>query len=229
MNVERVYNRSMILRQFREMTVEEVANTLTHGFGLMLSVAAFVFLVSAAVVKGDFWFTASSVLYGASLVILYGASTVYHGAITPARKKILQIVDHCCIYVLIAGSYTPFTLLVLRPGIGEKLFFFVWGFAALGIVWKLIFGKRYTAVSVISYLVMGWIGIITVEPIFNALGFAPIALIVAGGVAYSLGVIFFAWESIKHHHAIWHLFVLAGSIFHFIAIALYVIPFGMKS
>lgn len=213
----------------KELTVEELANTLTHGFGLLLSVAGLVFLVATAIGNGDFPYIVSSVMYGLSLVILYGASTLYHGATTPERKRVLQIVDHCCIYILIAGSYTPFALIVLRSGIGQSLFYFVWAFAAVGILWKIIFGKRFMIGSVLSYLVMGWIGVIAVQPLFNALGFAPIALVVAGGIAYSVGVIFYAWESLKHHHAVWHVFVLTGSICHFIAVALYVMPYTLKS
>jgi hemolysin III len=219
----------MVKARLKELTIEEFANTITHGFGLVLSIAGFLFLVILASVKGDFWYIASSVLYGLSLVTLYAASTFYHSAVSIDQKRILQIVDHCCIYVLIAGSYTPFTLIVLRSGIGEKLFLFVWAFAALGILMKIIFGKRYPIISVLSYLVMGWIGVIAIQPLFAALGFAPIALVVAGGLAYSLGVIFFAWKSIKHHHAIWHVFVLLGSIFHFLAIALYVIPYTVNA
>jgi hemolysin III len=218
----------MVRAKLKNLTIEEFANTITHGFGLLLSIAGFVFLVVLASIKGDFWYISSSVLYGLSLVTLYAASTFYHGATSPKLKKTLQIVDHCCIYVLIAGSYTPFTLIVLRSGIGQNLFYFVWAFALIGILMKIFFGTRFSFISVLSYLVMGWIGLIAVQPLFTALGLAPIALIVAGGVAYSIGVIFFAWHSIKHHHAIWHIFVLAGSIFHFLAIAIYVIPYNLK-
>jgi hemolysin III len=218
----------MVRAKLKNLTIEEFANTITHGFGLLLSIAGFVFLVILSSINGDFWYIASSVLYGLSLVTLYAASTFYHGATSPELKKKLQIVDHCCIYVLIAGSYTPFTLIVLRSGIGQNLFYFVWAFALIGILMKIFFGTRFSFISVLSYLVMGWIGLIAVQPLFTALGLAPIALIVAGGVAYSIGVIFFAWHSIKHHHAIWHIFVLAGSIFHFLAIAIYVIPYNLK-
>ena len=122
----------MVRARLKELTIEEFANTLTHGFGLLLSIAGFIFLVGLASVKGDFWHITSSILYGLSLVILYAASTFYHSAISPEQKKVLQIVDHCCIYVLIAGSYTPFTLIVLREGIGQNLFIFVWAFAVFG-------------------------------------------------------------------------------------------------
>jgi len=214
----------MLKAYAQNLTIEELANTITHGFGLLLSIAGFVVLVVMASLNGDFWYILSSVMYGLSLVILYAASTLYHGAIHPERKRILQIVDHCCIYVLIAGSYTPFTLVVLRSGIGQNLFIFIWLFAIIGIAAKLVFGTRFPAISVISYLVMGWIGILAVQPLFTALGIMPVALVIAGGVAYSIGTIFFGWHSIKHHHAIWHVFVLMGSIFHFLAIALYVFP-----
>ena len=218
----------MVRARLKELTIEEFANTLTHGFGLLLSVAGFVFLVMLASVKGDFWHIASSLLYGFSLVILYAASTFYHSAVSPGQKKVLQIVDHCCIYLLIAGSYTPFSLIVLREGIGQNLFIFVWVFALFGIILKVFFAARFTVLSTLSYLVMGWIGIVAVQPLFAALGFGAVALIVAGGIAYTVGVIFFAWHSIKHHHAIWHIFVLLGSIFHFLAIAIYVIPYAVK-
>ena len=210
------------------MSIEEVANTVTHGFGLFLSIVGFVFLVVMASVKGDAWHIASSTVYGLSLVVLYAASTFYHGATSPKLKPVLQIVDHCCIYLLIAGSYTPFTLIVLRGSFGYSLFFFAWTFALVGILLKVFFGKRFPVVSVISYLLMGWVGVFAVEPLLAALGFVPIALVVAGGISYSLGVIFFAWKRIRHHHAIWHVFVLAGSIFHYLAIAIYVVPFVLN-
>ena len=215
----------MLKARLDNLTVEELANTITHGFGLVLSVAGFVLLVVLASMQNDFRMLASSLLYGLSLVVLYAASTCYHGATAPRLKKRLQIVDHCCIYVLIAGTYTPFTLVVLRDGFGQFLFLFVWAFALVGIIAKLIFGKRFPIISVLSYLVMGWIGVFAIGPIFSALGTTAMALVVAGGLAYSIGVIFFAWENIRHHHAIWHVFVLTGSICHFLAVVLYVLPF----
>lgn len=214
---------------FENSPIEEIANTVTHGFGLILSIAGFIVLVSLASLEGDVWHIASSLVYGSSLVVLYAASTFYHGATSPKLKQTLQIVDHCCIYLLIAGSYTPFTLIVLRGSFGQSLFVFVWFFAFAGIILKIFLGKRFMIASVLSYLLMGWIGVVAVQPLFAALGFVPIALVVAGGGAYSLGVIFFAWKSLRHHHAIWHLFVLAGSICHFLAISIYVIPYVVKA
>jgi hemolysin III len=215
----------MLKTKFENLSIEEVANTITHGFGLFLSIVGFVLLVVMASVKGDAWHIAASVVYGLSLVVLYAASTFYHGATSPRLKAILQIVDHCCIYLLIAGSYTPFTLIVLRGAFGYGLFLFAWAFAAAGILLKIFFGKRFPAASVFSYLLMGWIAVFAVQPLLVALGFVPIVLVCAGGLAYSLGVIFFAWERLPHHHAIWHVFVLAGSILHYLAIAIYVVPY----
>lgn len=213
----------MITGRLEKLSIEEVANSLTHGFGLLLSVAGFVFLVSLAAIKGDGWHIASSIVYGSSLVILYAASTLYHSAVSPELKHTLQLVDHCCIYLLIAGSYTPFLLVVLRGTLGFGLLAFVWAFAMFGIAMKVIFRGRFNAVGVVSYLAMGWIGVIAIQPLYLALGIAPLILVIAGGLSYSLGVIFFGWKSIKHHHAIWHGFVLGGSVFHFLAIALYVL------
>lgn len=208
------------------LSVEELANTLTHGFGLLLSLAGLVLLIVLARTYGDRWYLFSAALYGASLVILYAASTLYHGATDPVRKRRLRIVDHCCIYLLIAGSYTPFTLIVLRETVGFPLFVFIWVFAVLGITIKLVFGAKYMVLSVISFLLMGWIGILAVKPLFAALGYMPVALVIAGGLAYSAGVVFFSWTSLRHHHAIWHLFVLLGSACHFLAVAIYVMPYG---
>lgn len=207
------------------MSVEETANTLTHGFGLVLSTLGLIFLTTLAASTGDVWYIISAVMYGLSLMALYGASTFYHGATSEALKKRLQLIDHCCIYLLIAGTYTPFTLITLRGSFGNSLFIVVWAFAIIGIAMKVFLHDRIPAASVVSYLVMGWIGIVAVQPIYAAIGLVPIALVVAGGLIYSLGTVFYAWKSLKHHHAIWHLFVLGGSICHFVAIALYIFPY----
>lgn len=214
----------MLSARLEKLSVEEVANSLTHGFGLLLSIAGFLFLVSLAAYKGDGWHIASSIIYGASLVTLYAASTCYHGAVSSKLKHKLQLVDHCCIYLLIAGSYTPFALVALGGSFGFGLLAFVWAFAVFGIAMKVIFRGRFSAAGVVSYLALGWIGVIAIQPLYLALGFMPLALVVAGGISYSLGVIFFGWHSIRHHHAIWHVFVLGGSVFHFLAIAIYVMP-----
>jgi hemolysin III len=213
----------MIRARLQLLSVEEVANSLTHGFGLILSLAGFVFLVALALFKGDGWHLASSIIYGSSLVILYAASTIYHTATDPVMKKRLRILDHCCIYILIAGSYTPFILIALRDGFGFGLLAVVWTTAAVGIAIKIIFRERFSAVGIVLYLLMGWLGVVAAPPLYAALGTAPLALVAAGGLSYTAGMIFFGWHSIKHNHAIFHVFVLGGSILHFIAIARYVL------
>jgi hemolysin III len=217
----------MVKARLKALSIEEAANSLTHGVGLLLSVVGFFVLLALAIINGGRWNIVSAIVYGSSLVILYGASTFYHSAISPRSKSVLQLVDHCCIYLLIAGSYTPFALIVLRDGIGTGLLLFAWIFAAVGIVTKVLFEIRSGFVSALIYLVMGWVGVVAVEPIYQAVGIVPLLLAMAGGLSYSLGVIFFGWKSIKHHHAIWHVFVLMGSVFHFIAIAGYIIPYSL--
>jgi len=212
----------------KHLSAEEVANTITHGFGLVLSIIGFVVLVSLAISRGDGWSIASCVVYGLSLVTLYAASTIYHSVLSPTLKKRLQIVDHCGIYLLIAGTYTPFGLIIADTSLGRGLLVAIWAFAIVGILTKLVIGDRFPAINVISYLVMGWLGAFAVPPLFNALGLMPVILAFAGGVAYSLGVIFFPWKSIKHHHAIFHIFVLLGSIIHYAAIVIYVVPHAVN-
>jgi hemolysin III len=162
-------------------------------------------------------------IYGASLVTLYAASTLYHSTISLELKRKLQVLDHCCIYLLIAGSYTPFALLLFRETFGFWLLGFAWSFALIGIAIKLFFGNRYSAIGVVSYLAMGWVGVFAVQPMYQALGLIPLVLVVAGGLAYTLGMIFFGWHSLRHHHAIFHVFVLIGSVIHFFAITIYVL------
>ena len=216
----------MIKKHLNELPVEEVANTLTHGFGLVLSIFGFLVLVVMASLGGEPVVIAGSVLYGISLIVLYAASTIYHVSTSLDLKKKLQVVDHCCIYLLIAGSYTPFGLVLAGDAFGRGLLIGIWAFALVGIAVKLVVGVRFPFVNVMSYLVMGWLGALAVQPLFEALGIMPVALAVAGGLAYTIGVIFFPLKFIRHHHAIFHLFVLAGSIFHYAAIVLYVVPHG---
>lgn len=218
----------MIKAKLNALSVEELANTITHGFGLMLSVIGFVVLVVLASLRGDSMSVTGCVIYGLSLVILYAASTMYHSTTSPKLKRRLQIADHCGIYLLIAGSYTPFGLIILKGTLGQNLLIAIWVFALLGILAKLVLRHRFPAISVISYLVMGWIGVFAIQPLLEAIGLTAIALVIAGGVAYSLGVIFFAWHRIPHNHAIFHIFILAGSIFHYIAVVLYVVPYSVS-
>lgn len=214
----------MIRRRLSELPVEEVANTLTHGLGLILSIIGFFALVVLAALRGDPVLITGCVVYGLSLVILYGASTIYHSATSLELKKLLQVVDHCCIYLLIAGTYTPFGLVLLDGPLGPTLLAGIWTLAVAGMVLKVIFGNRFPILTVTSYVIMGWLGVFAIQPLFQAFGGVTVALTVAGGLAYTVGVVFFPWKSIRHHHAIFHVFVMAGSIIHYIAVAFFVLP-----
>lgn len=210
----------------KELSVEEFANTITHGFGLVLSIAGFVALVILGSFRGDPVLIAACVVYGISLIVLYAASTIYHGTTSAELKHKLRLVDHCCIYLLIAGSYTPFGIILLNGTLGQSLLALIWTFAVAGIVAKLMFQHRFPVVSVGSYVVMGWLGVFAIQPMLEKLGPEAVILAVAGGLSYTLGVIFFAWPRIRHHHAIFHVFVLAGSILHYAAVVLYVVPYS---
>lgn len=214
----------MIRSKLQVLTVEELANTITHGFGLVLSIAGFIALVIFAGFRGDPMLIFGCMVYGLSLVVLYTASTLYHGTTSPELKKTLQILDHCCIYLLIAGSYTPFGLVIANASFGIGLLAGIWAFAFVGILLKVFIRDRFPAICVASYVIMGWLGVLAIRPLFEVLGIMPVALAIAGGLAYTLGVVFFPWRSIRHHHAIFHVFVLAGSMFHYAAVVLYVVP-----
>ncbi|OLE54822.1 MAG: hemolysin D [Acidobacteria bacterium 13_1_20CM_3_53_8] len=206
------------------LSVEEIANVVTHGVGLALSVVGLVALIILACLYGGTWQIVSGSIYGASLVTLYLASTLYHGTRTGRAKNLLRVLDHCCIYLLIAGTYTPFTLVTLRGGWGWTLFGLVWGLSLVGILGRVLLGQKFRVASVLSYIFLGWLCVIAIKPILHVVPLGAIAWIVAGGLAYTAGTIFFACDRIPHNHAIWHLFVLGGSICHFLAVALYVMP-----
>lgn len=214
----------MIRAHISEMTIEEVANAITHGLGLALSVVGFAVLVTLAFLSGDGWFLTGSIVYGISLVVLYAASTSYHTVIHSRRKRILRLLDHCCIYLLIAGTYTPFVLMVLRNILGGSILAVVWGLAVIGITMKLVFRERFGAFGIVLYLLMGWAGIVGLKPLYEALGLVPLILVLGGGISYTMGMIFFGWHRIRHHHAIFHVFVLGGSILHYAVIVGYLLP-----
>jgi hemolysin III len=203
---------------------EEFANSVTHGVGLGLSLAGMAVLIILTAMRGTAWHVVSCTVYGSTLVILYAASTLYHSIQSPRAKRVLRIIDHGAIYLLIAGTYTPFTLVNLRGGLGWTLFGVVWGLAALGIVFKVFHVDRFPIASTLVYLSMGWLVVIAWKPMITLITAGGIALIAAGGAAYTLGVFFYAAKRIPYNHAIWHLFVLAGSIFHYVAVLLYVLP-----
>ncbi len=203
---------------------EEFANRVTHGLGAVLSLAGLVLMVVYSVLHGDAWVITSTAIYGASLVILYSASTLYHSVTSAKWRRLCQKLDHAAIYLLIAGTYTPFTLGPLRGGWGWTLFGIVWGCAVIGVVLKLFFAGKADFLSTIAYLAMGWLVIIAIKPLLAALPAGGLWLLVAGGLCYSVGTIFYLWPKLRFNHAIWHLWVLAGSACHWAAVFFYVVP-----
>ncbi|MCW7487407.1 PAQR family membrane homeostasis protein TrhA [Leptospira meyeri] len=204
----------------------EIANAVTHGIGGGLSIAGLSILLTMAVLYGDIWHIVSSAIYGATLILLYLASTLYHGIYHTATKRIFKVIDHASIYLLIAGTYTPFTLVSLREHSqwGWTLFLVVWVLAFAGVLLLLLFPGKYSGARVVVYILMGWLAIFVVKDIRTAIGIGGISWLVAGGLSYTVGVIFYLWDSLPFNHAIWHLFVLSGSLCHFFAILFYVLP-----
>lgn len=205
---------------------EEIAHAVTHGIGVLLSIAGLVVLVAFASLNGDAWHITSCAIYGATLILLYTASTLYHGIPNPRAKKVLQRLDHAAIFLLIAGTYTPFTLVNLRGGWGWTLFGMVWAITIFGMVLELTARRRYKRLSIALYLGLGWLVVVAVKPMLAAVDTAGLLLLLAGGLSYSLGVIFYVWKRLAYHHAVWHVFVLTGSILHFFAVLFYVVPNG---
>lgn len=204
----------------------EIANAVTHGIGGGLSIAGLSLLLTVAVLYGDVWHIVSSAIYGATLILLYFASTLYHGIYHTATKRIFKVIDHASIYLLIAGTYTPFTLVSLRESSewGWTLFLVVWILAFTGVILLLLFPGKYSGARVVVYILMGWLAIFVIKDIRQAIGIGGISWLVAGGLSYTVGVIFYLWDRLPFNHAIWHLFVLSGSLCHFFAILFYVLP-----
>lgn len=200
----------------------EKFNAWTHLVGAILAFAGAVWLLVMASLHGDVWKIVSLAIYGVTLVTLYSASTVYH-SVRGRAKEIMQKVDHFSIYLLIAGSYTPFCLVTLRGPWGWTLFGVVWGLAVIGILQEIKPRSEARIMSLVIYAVMGWIVLVAVKPLLAALGTAGFIWLAAGGVMYTVGIIFFARDHIRHWHGIWHLFVVAGSLLHFVAICFYVL------
>ncbi|MFQ5696653.1 MAG: hemolysin III family protein [Myxococcota bacterium] len=203
---------------------EEIAHLLSHGLGLLLSIAGLWVLASAASARGDALDVVACSVFGASLVLLYAASTLYHGIPVPRARWIFQKLDHCAIYVLIAGTYTPFALGTLRGGPGWTLFAGVWALAILGVGSIVLSRPVARRGSLVLYLGMGWIVLFVLPSLIASIAPAGLGLLVAGGLTYSAGVLFYVWRRLPYNHAIWHLFVLGGSALHFCAVLYYVIP-----
>ena len=200
---------------------EEIANSVTHGVAALAATAALPILVVAAIGRRDPWLVAGAAIFGATLVMLYVASTLYHALPHSRAKRVFRVLDHSAIYLLIAGTYTPFALGALRGPWGWTLFGTVWGLAALGIVAKATLGFRYPRLSATVYVVMGWLAILAFRPLLTHIGVAGMIWLGAGGLCYTAGVIFFAWERLRYGHMVWHLFVAAGSVCHFFAVLWY--------
>ena len=203
---------------------EEVVNAITHGIGVLLSITALVFLVMFAVQNGSTWHVVTFTIYGVTMLLLYLSSTLVHSFPEGKLKDLFEIFDHAAIYLFIAGTYTPFTLIVINGALGWTLLGIVWGIAIVGIVFKSFFVKKFMYISTVLYIAMGWLIVIGWNPLVNTLPTAGITLLVVGGLLYTIGAIFYVWRGFTFHHAVWHLFVLAGSVTHFFAILFYVTP-----
>ncbi|WP_138496586.1 PAQR family membrane homeostasis protein TrhA [Paenibacillus pinistramenti] len=203
---------------------EEMANAVTHGVGALLSAAALVLLIVFASIKGTAWHVVSFTIYGVSMLLLYSCSTLVHGLREGKAKDLFEIFDHSSIYLFIAGTYTPFLLVATRGPLSWTLFGVVWGIAAVGVVFKAFFVKRFLFMSTLFYIGMGWLIVLMWPQLTAAVPAAGVTLLVTGGVLYTLGTLFYVWRGFPYHHAIWHLFVLGGSVLHFFAVLLYLLP-----
>ncbi len=207
---------------------EAIANSVTHGIGALLSLIGLVALIIPAILRGGPRLIVSVSVYGGTLCLLYLISTLYHAIPAPRARRVFRVLDHASIYLLIAGTYTPFTLVVLRGGWGWTLFVLVWGIAAFGIVFKAFATGRFPVLSGVLYLAMGWLVILAIKPLLAVLPISGFAWLMAGGLFYTAGMAFFAKDRVPYFHMIWHLFVFAGSVCHFVAILLYVVPRGIS-
>lgn len=198
--------------------IEEIWHSITHGVGLLLSVSALTMLCVFAGQSGDGAKIASALVFGIALLVMYGASTLYHAIPFPNVKAVLRQVDHCAIYILIAGTYTPICLLGIKGVWGWSLFGVAWGIAAVGMSLKIFFPRRFHILAVILYALMGWMVVIAIKPLIHNLDALPLAFLLTGGIIYTVGIVFYVWKKLYFNHTIWHFFVLAGSIFHFFAV-----------
>lgn len=203
---------------------EEFVNVLSHGIGFLLSVAALTLMVVFASLDGNAWHIVGVSIFGASLVVLYLASTLFHWSVRPKIRKYLNVFDHSAIYVLIAGTYTPFLLVTLNGPWGWSLFGVIWGLAIAGVVFKMFFTGKYDKLSLIIYVLMGWLILIAIVPLIQNLSTMGLIWLLIGGISYSIGAVFYLLNKMPFNHAIFHFWVLGGSICHFFAVFWYVIP-----
>jgi hemolysin III len=203
---------------------EELFHSLSHGAGVILSVAGLSWMLYISIEVADPWRIAASIVYGITLIALFLASTVYHAMYASRHRQVFKLLDHCAIYLLIAGTYTPFLLVAMRTTTGWWLFGAIWTLAALGILSKLWFRHRFPKLALAGYLVMGWLVVIAAPQVAAAVGPEGMAWLVAGGLSYTVGALFYASKRLVFSHAIWHVFVLVGGVCHFLAIVWYVLP-----
>ncbi|MGO4540776.1 PAQR family membrane homeostasis protein TrhA [Paenibacillus sp. 2TAB19] len=203
---------------------EEVANAVTHGIGAMLSIAALVLLIVFSSLKGTAMHVVSFTIYGSAMLLLYLASTLVHSFPEGKAKRVFEALDHSFIYVFIAGTYTPILFHIVQGTLGWVLFGIVWGAAVAGVIFKSFFASRFLFTSTLVYIAMGWIIVFAWKPLTTHLAPGGVQMLITGGLLYTFGTVFYMWRSFPYHHAVWHLFVLGGSIVHFFAILLYVLP-----
>lgn len=202
---------------------EEISNAVTHGIGALLSIAALVLLIVFSSIHGTAWHVVSFTLFGATMFILYMSSTLVHSFPEGKAKDVFEILDHSSIYFFIAGTYTPFLFVVVQGALGWTLFGIVWGLAIGGTIFKVFFVKKFLFISTLLYVVMGWMIVFAWDQLVSTLHPNGVILLVAGGICYTVGAIFYVWRGFPHHHAVWHLFVIAGSALHFFSVLLYVL------
>ncbi|MFQ5953164.1 MAG: hemolysin III family protein [Candidatus Omnitrophota bacterium] len=212
------------MKKNNQSLIEETANSITQGIALLLSIAGTVILIVLASRHGDIWRVTCFSIYGSTLIILYASSALYHSFPPGRLKHMLKITEYSAIYLFIAGSYTPFVLITLRGELGWTLFSIIWALALAGVIFKIFFIDRFLVLSTITYLAMGWLALIAVRPMINNFPFKGIVWLIAGGLLYTSGIIFHFSNKLPFHHAIWHLFVIGGSICHYLAILFYVLP-----
>lgn len=203
---------------------EEIFNAVTHGVGVVFAVAALTLMIVFASIYGNAWHVVSVTIYGTTLVMLYVASTLYHSFTNEKVKRVFKILDHSAIFLLIAGTYTPFMLVTIRGLVGIILLSVVWAFAIVGIILKIFFVGRFKILSTIFYIFMGWLVVFALKPLITAMPAPGMWLLIAGGLLYTLGTFFYLRKNRAFNHGIWHLFVLGGSVCHFLAVLLYVLP-----
>lgn len=202
---------------------EEIFNSVSHGVGVCLSVAALVILIVFAAIRSNGYGIASALIYGISLILLYSMSMVYHIVSHPTAKKVLRIFDHCSIFILIAGTYTPYLLMCMQGYMRWTMFGVIWGAAVAGILLNAINLEKFTKLSMAFYVAMGWAIIFTIRTIIESIDFTGVIFLLVGGIVYTIGILFYSLKKYRYMHSVWHLFVLAGSIFHYFSILIYVI------